>query len=178
MADESSNMVAIVGAVTGLLSLVVAAFAAAAARRSANASEASARQAQATEIRGLIRDIVSAAQGVLAERQRLDATSSRLVNGYQSLFALAGHSKGGREVGYIGAIEQKKTELPDVSQEASRLIENPDSLRGASSEDLAASLAKLHGNLVRVTSLRQEFESELVSVEEQIRPLREKALAR
>jgi hypothetical protein len=178
MADESSNLLAIVGAVTGLLSLVVAAFAAAAARRSASASEASARQAQGTEIRGLVRDIVSAAQSVLAERQRLDATSSRLVNGYQTLFALAGHSKVGRGAGYIGAIEKKKTELADVSQEALRLIENPDSLRGASCEDLAASIAKLHGNLVRVTSLRQEFESELVSVEEQIRPLREKALAR
>jgi hypothetical protein len=55
MADEGSSMIAIVGAVTGLLSLIVAAFAAAAARRSAVASEASARQAQATEIRGLIR---------------------------------------------------------------------------------------------------------------------------
>ena len=178
MSDDSTNTIAIVGAVTGVLSLVVAVLSAAAARRSASASEASAREAEATEIRGLVRDIVGEAQGVLAERQRLEATSSRLANAYQSLFALAGHSKSDREAGYISAMREKKAQVPDLSEEASRLIENPNSLRGASSEDLAASLAKLHGNLIRLTSLRQELESELGSVEEQIRPLREKALGR
>ncbi|MDT3705891.1 MAG: hypothetical protein ROZ09_03620 [Thiobacillus sp.] len=178
MADESSNTIAIIGAVTGVLSLVIAALSAAAARRSANASETSAREAQATEIRALIRELVGEAQGVLSERQRLEATSVRLVNGYQSLFALAGRSKCDREVGYIGSIQEKKSQVPDVREEASRVIENPNSLRGASSEDLATILVKLHGNLIRLTSLRQEFESELSTVEEQIRPLREKALDR
>jgi len=178
VADESSNTIAIIGAVTGLLSLVVAALSAATARRSANAAETSARDAHAVEIRGLIRDIVGAAQGVLAEHQRLEAISSRLVNRYQSLFSLAGRSKGGLEVSNIAKVEKKKGEVPDLSEEASRLVENPSLLRGASPEDLAASLAKLHGNVVRLAALRQEFESELASVEEQIRPFREKALGR
>jgi hypothetical protein len=176
--DEGSNSIVVIGAIASVLSLVVAAFAAAAARRSAGAAESSARHAHATENRSLVRDIVAASQGVLAERKRLEATASRLVNGYQSLVALAGHSKGGRETGYIGAVEKKKAEFPDLSDEATRLIENPHSLGGASSEDLAASLAKLQGHLVRLTTLRQEFESELASVEEQIRPLRERALGR
>ncbi|WP_148203008.1 hypothetical protein [Thiobacillus denitrificans] len=130
------------------------------------------------EVRGLIRDVIGTAQGVLAEHQRLEASSSRLVNGYQSLFALAGRSKSGLEISALAKVEKKKGEIPDLSEEASRLIENPSLLRRSSSEDLAATLAKLHGNVVRLAALRQEFESEFASVEEQIRPHREKALGR
>ncbi len=178
MANESGNTIAIIGVVLSLFSLVVAAISAVIARRSANAAETSAREAHAVDVRGLIRDIVGTAQGVLAERQRLEAISSRLVNGYQSLFTLGGRSKGERVAGYIAKIEKKKGEVPDMSEEASRLVENPSLLRCSSSEDLAASLAKLHGSVVRLAALRQEFESELASVEEQIRPLREKTLGR
>jgi hypothetical protein len=178
MADSNSGISGVIGAVVGILSLFVALLSANAARRSASAASTAAEHARNTEYRALLREIISAAQGVLGEVQRLESTAARLVNGYQTLFALSGRSS--RESVYINNIESKKNELSIevMKSEASRIIENPYSLRTASAEDIGLGLAKIEGNRIRLQTLRQEFDAELTSVEEQIRPLRENALSR
>jgi len=88
---EQSILTAIT-AVTGIIAALGGLFAAIAAYRSAGAAKEAATHAQAVERRGLVHDVATAINNVVAESKRVDDLGNKLKQAYQTLAVFSGWS--------------------------------------------------------------------------------------
>lgn len=85
---------AAISAVTGLIGAAGGLFAAIAAFRSAGTAKDAAKRAQEVDRRGLVRDVATTANNVIAESIRVDDIGNKLRLAYQTLITFSGRSGG------------------------------------------------------------------------------------
>jgi len=167
-----------IGVITAVLSLMVAIVSAIASSRSASAALESAKQASQSERRAILRDVVIASQGTIGELGRIDYLANLLSTTYRDL---AVHTKGvggSREKLFLRRIDERKEQFGGVADEAGKYTTDPHALHDMSSEDLLRAISRLEAYRVRAQYMREEFETELASIEGEIRSFRERALAK
>jgi len=133
----------VIAAVTGLVSAVAGGFAALAAFLSAGTAKDAARHAETVERRGLIRDVLSVAQNVVAETIRVDDLANQLKQEYRTLATFSGNNGGRRPQLFIADVESKHQGINPLQQEALKITDEKDSLRASTEEELTNLLTKL-----------------------------------
>lgn len=165
--DAISTIAAAVSAVGG-------AFAAIAAFRSASAAREAQVSALSSASRAALREIALTATEIVVEGKRLDDRAKQLKVAYRSLFTMAGRS--GRGGQFDAAIDEKVQRASELSTHAKLFVEPVEKLRGAPSEEYDRITVRLTSALAEIRALREDLEQSLSHVEEQITPLRERAL--
>lgn len=160
-----------VAAISGLISVVggvYAAFAASraadAASRSADAAKAATDHAASAEHRGLLRDVLSAAQSLVAETLRVDDLAHQLALKYRTRSAANGTLGSSREKLLVEDVASKQSGIVPLQTEARRIIDGAESLQASTSEELAARLTTLDGYLIQTRRVKEKFEHDLKSL--------------
>lgn len=165
--DAISTIAAVVSAAGG-------AFAAIAAFRSASA----AREAQVSVLsfssRAALREIALTATEIVGEGSRLNDRARQLKVAYRALFTTGGRS--GRGDQFDAAIDGKIQRASELSAHAKLFIEPVNKLRCTPPEEHDRVIVLLTSAVAEIRALRADIEQSLTHVEEQIAPLRERAL--
>lgn len=172
---EQSTL-SLISAVSGLVAAAGGLFAAVAAFRSAGTAKEAANRAQHTERRALLRDILMAAQSIIAETMRVDDLGNKLKSEYRSLAIFAGQLGGSKQKLHTDMVEQKQQGTFPLQQEALKIIEDQTSWETLSENELTSLLTKLGGYLIQIKRVKANFTQELNSVESENRTFRENAI--
>lgn len=167
---------AAISAVAGLIGAAGGLFAAIAACRSAGTAKDAAKRAQEVDRRGLVRDVATAANNVVAETIRVDDIGNKLKQAYQTLATFSDQSGGSRLKLFIEEVERKQNQVVPLQQEALALLEKRETFSNSSEDDLALLLTKLEGYLVQVRRVKEKFVHDLESVERDNQIYRENAI--
>lgn len=170
------NTLTVIAAVTGLVSAVAGAFAAVAAFLSAGTAKDAAKHAERVERRGLLRDVLSVAQNVVAETMRVDDLANQLKQEYRTLATFSGQTGGSRPQLFIADVESKQQGIIPLQQEAMKIADKKESLRVSTEEELTNLLTKLDGYLVQTRRVKEKFAHDLESVQRDNQIYREKAI--
>ena len=163
---ESGETLAAIGTITGLLSLVVAIVSAIASSRSASAARESAMHAWQAERRAIFREVALASQGIAGELGRIDFLANSLRSVYTDLAVFTGNMGGSRHSVALRSIDERKEQFGAIADEVGRYTTAPHSLQDMSSDDLLRAISRLETYRLRAQYIRQEFETELTSVDE------------
>ena len=163
-----------ISAIGGIVAAVGGTFAALAAWRSAGLAKNAADRAQEVERRSLLREVTATAQSVIAESLRVDHLANELKSKYGDLFILAGQTGVSRKRVLVDKIEETRKGVVPLQQEAKASLGKSETLRTMPEEGLSQLLTKFEGNLIQIRQVKEKFGLELVSVEQQIQPFREK----
>lgn len=167
---------AIASAIAGIVSAIGGAFAAYAAFRSARSADDSTKRSEELERRGLFRDVMAAANNIVAETLRIDDLGNRLKREYQSLAAFSGNTGGSRVKLYIEEVERKQTEIGPIQQQARAALEDMERLRNAPEQVLVEQLTSFEGRLIQVRRMKDKIAYELAAIEKDNLIYREKAI--
>lgn len=176
MCELDQNTLSAISAIGGVLGAVGGLFAAFAAFRSAGTAKDAANRAQQVEHRELMRDVVSAAQSVIAESLRIDDISNKLKMGYRTLFTFAGQTGGSRQEVLTAEVEKKQQGVIPLQQEAMKLLEDKKTLRIKPEEELTDELVKFEGYLIQIRRVKEKLNHDLTEVERDNQTYREKAI--
>ena len=166
----------LISAIGGAVAAVGGLFAAIAAFRSAGIAKSAAAHAQQVEHRSLVRDVTAAAQSVIAESLRVDDLSNNLKRACRDLSVFVGQTGGSREKVHIEDVEKKQGEILPLQKEAMDSLENRESLRAMSYEELTELLIKFEGYLIQIRRIKEKLDQELASVDQQNQLFREKSI--
>src|SRR5690625_3301172 len=111
-----------IAAITGALAVLTSAAAAGAAWRSAGAARDAAKHARGVEQRALMREVLGAAQAVVAESLRVDDIANTLKRSYRDFANFLGQPDSSREKLHIGEVEKKQHEVGILQDEARRFV--------------------------------------------------------
>jgi len=167
---------AAISAVTGLVGAAGGLFAAVAAFRSAGTAKDAANRAQEVDRRGLVRDVATVANNVIAETIRVDDIGNKLKQAHQTLATFSGQSGGSRPKLFIDDVQKKQREVVPLQQEALALLEKRETFSNSNEDELAQLLAKMEGYLVQIRRVKEKFIHDLESVERDNQMYREKAI--
>jgi hypothetical protein len=167
---------AAISAVTGLIGAAGGLFAAIAAFRSAGTATDAAKRAQEVDRRGLVRDVATVANNLIAETIRVDDSGNKLKQAYQTLATCSGQSGGSRPRLLIDEVERKQKEVDPLQQEALALLKKRETFSNSTEDELARLLTKMEGYLVQVRRVKEKFIHDLESVERDNQMYREKAI--
>ena len=173
MDQGTLSLISVIG---GTLAAVGGLFAAIAAFRSAGIAKTAANHAQEVERRSLLREVTAVGQSVIAESFRVDDLSNNLKRAYRNLSVFAGQTGGSREKVHVEEVEKKQREVVTLQQGAMGSLENRESLRAMSEEELTGLLTKFEGYLIEIRRVKEKLGQELASVEQQNQLFREKAI--
>jgi len=172
--DQSTFSV--ISAAGGILGAAGGLFAAIAAFRSAGTAKDAAKHAQQVEHRTLVRDVIAAAQNVIAEGMRVDDISNKLKRGYRDLFEFAGQSSSSRQIILTEGVEKKQHGVTPLQQESLKLVEGKKALLEKEEAELTDELVKYEGYVIQVRLVKEELEHDLATVERENQPHREKLI--
>jgi hypothetical protein len=167
---------AAISAVMGLIGAAGGLFAAIAAFRSAGTAREASKRAQEVDRRGLVRDVATTANNVIAETIRVDDVGNKLKREYQALATFSGQSGGSRSKLVIEEVERKQEGVVPLQQEAHAILERREIFSNSSEDDLALLLTKLEGHVVQIRRVKEKLLHDLDSVEKDNRRYREKAM--
>jgi len=176
MSPDQTDSWAIASAIAGIVAAVGGAFAAYAAYRSARSADDAAKRAEELERRGLFRDVVIAANNMIAETLRVDDLGTRLKREYETLAIFSGGSGGSRVQLQIREIDRKRSECGPIQQQAHAALEGTERLRSAPEQDLVDLLTKFDRLLIQVRRVKEKFSHDLGVVESQNQSYRQNAL--
>lgn len=160
----ASDFAEVVAAVGGVLGAIGGLYAARAASRSASLAQAVAASSERAEHRALHRELVSGAQRVCSEADRVEALGADLKLQYQSAFAFAGQFDSSRQRVYVERIDQRLATVLPLKSEAQELLNRHSQLASASQDDITLALSELERKFVVIQSLREEMQREFAEV--------------
>ena len=157
----------IISAIGGLVAAVGGLFAAVAAFRSAGTAKEAASHAKEIEHRALVRDVLSAAQNIIAETMRVDDLANKLKKGYSDLAMFSGQFGGSRQKTFTKEIEIKQQSVIPLQQESIKAIDEQKQLRELDESNLTNLLIKYEGQLIQARRVKEKLSLELASVDQQ-----------
>lgn len=160
----SKEVIDLVSSVAALVAAVGGLWAARAAHQSAVTAREATRHAENVERRGIFRDLIAAANGVIAESDRVIALFEEVKSEYRTLAVFTGNTGGSRVELYVDRADSKSKEVLPYYDEAKQLVEQQASLRDTSEEDLTQTLCKIGGYLITVQRIKAELEREVSSI--------------
>jgi len=165
-----------ISAIGGIIGAVAALFAAGAAFRSAGIAKDAADNAQLVEHRGLVRDVVSILQAVVAETMRVDDLANKLKQGYRELSTHAGQTGGSREKSFVSQVEEKQSGVTVFHQQALKLLDDLKTLRELPEEELSNLLIEHEGYLTQTRRVKEKLVHDFDQLESENRAYRERAI--
>lgn len=165
-----------ISAIGGIIGAVAALLAAGAAFRSAGIAKNAADNAQLVERRGLVRDVVSVLQAVVAETMRVDDLANKLKQGYRELSTHAGQVGGGREKNLVSQVEEKQRGVTVFHEHALKLLDDLKALRELTEEDLYNLLIEHENFLMKTSRVKEKLAHDFEQLEGEIRVYRERAI--
>ena len=160
---------ALVSAIGGLFSAV-------AAFKSANSASQSIKKIQDSERLKLLRNLSTVANAVEAESFVISSICERISKAYEDLGVLTGQPGGSRQQILANAVEEKNRRILLFQDEARNIIEQLDSYKDITEEELNSHVLDIEGKLVQIERLKEQLERELYSVEDKNRIFREKTI--
>lgn len=165
----SQETISLISAIAGLIAAIGGLWAARAAQRSAVTAQEAARHVQSVERRGVLRDLIAAAHGVIAESIQVNSLVEEVGSEIRTLAIYTGNLGGSSEKLVIEKAETKRSEILPLQEEAQKLVEGHALLTDASEEDLTQALIKFEGYVVRVRRVKDDLEREVVQLTSQNR---------
>lgn len=157
----SQEIINWISAIAGLVAAGGGLWAARAAHQSAVTAQEAARHAESVELRGVLRDLVVTAHGVIAESIRINSLVEEVKSEIRTLARYTGNVGGSSEKLVIEKAETKHSEILPLQEEAEKLVEGRALLTDASEEDLTQALSKFDGYLIRVRRVKDDLEREV-----------------
>lgn len=116
------------------------------------------------------------ANDVVVEAQRIETRANTLKRSYRSLFVFAGQPGSSREGLYLKAVDEKLAKVASHLEYAKPFVSNDGRLENISAKKMNTTDTKLAQTLAQVRAIREDLESECVSIENQCATYREKAI--
>ena len=113
----------------------------------------------------MLRDVVIASQGIIGELGRIDFLANSLRTTYRDLGVFNRGVDGTREKLFLRHIDERKEQFGGVADEAGKHTTDPHALHDMSSDDLLRAISGLEAYRVCAQYMREEFETELASIE-------------
>ncbi|MCG8434019.1 MAG: hypothetical protein MJA83_08310 [Gammaproteobacteria bacterium] len=171
MSEATLSWLVVLGSVIAALGSL---FAAIAAFRSASIAKKSADRADQLAYRQLRKDVMIAAQKIIAETVRINSLGQDLALEYDTLAAFTG-ANGSRLEVFKGSIDQKRRNAGEMQQKALEWLEQEKAEAELTEENLSKILIEFEGSLVHVLRVKEGLEREFQSIRDQNRIYREQA---
>jgi hypothetical protein len=166
MANEASDWI------TAGIAAVAAVF----AYWSAQSSERSAKAAELTQQRSVLREVVATAHSIVEEAARSMTLAEDWKQAHRAATVFTNNVGSSRDKLFKDELEAALSRIQALSSDARAISDQTANLTGTVEAELTIALGKLQGQLAQVRGERQKIEGGLKETREFIRPMQEQAL--
>ncbi|MEJ1464575.1 MAG: hypothetical protein RPU15_15095 [Candidatus Sedimenticola sp. (ex Thyasira tokunagai)] len=173
----STQELATITAITGLVAALAAFVSAFAAWKAVSLAKSASQSAEMTEKRIMVREIVYGCRETINTATRAQDLAQELMKVIRDLAIFAGQSGSSRQKVTEGTIEKDREKIASAVEVINNLFSGEAELNNLEVEQLNAMYATMSINLADASAVREKFETKLSSLNEEVRPYREKAIS-
>lgn len=162
--------------VTGIVTAVAAFLSALAAWKAVSHAKSASQSAEMAEKRILVREIVKGCRETISITARVQDLATQALGLIKDLAIFAGQFGGSRQKVFEQEIEKDKDKMAEVVKTINALFSSEVELHNFDIEHLNTLYAKMSVHLAEATAVREKLEAKIVSLNNEIKPFRERAI--